>query len=315
MKLLEFSKRFPDETSCEEYLREKREKTGIVCSKCGNTHHYCDKTSKRWCCVECGHKTTLISGTVMHDSKLPLLYWFTAIHLLTVTKKTFSTLEIQRQLGHKRYHPIWEMMHKLCSVMDDKYQLRDTVELDEAYFIYDDVRGNDERKDHLKSGPSPERNVKVMAESEECKPKKKEQKSRKANHIKMKVMEDLHMSIVNSINALSSSANIIVDAYKSHSQLDNIVGHTNIRVVKLENAPKMLSWVHMAIANARNLFRDIYHGIRNEFLQEYLNEFCYNFNRRFFGNKLRDRLVIGAVSHKSPFARRLYETNISFNCR
>ena len=62
----------------------------------------------------------------MHGSKLPLMYWFTAIHLMTSTKKTFSALEMQRQLGHKRYQPIWEMMHKLRSVMglrDGKYNL------------------------------------------------------------------------------------------------------------------------------------------------------------------------------------------------
>lgn len=45
----------------------------------------------------------------MPGSKLSLMYWFTAIHLLTATKKTFSAKEIQRQLGHKRYQPIWEM--------------------------------------------------------------------------------------------------------------------------------------------------------------------------------------------------------------
>lgn len=72
-----------------------------------------------------------------------LLYWFTAIHLITATKKTFSALEMQRQLGHKRYQPIWEMMHKLRSVMgtrDDKYKLKDTVELDEGFFTCNDER-------------------------------------------------------------------------------------------------------------------------------------------------------------------------------
>ena len=126
MKLVEFSKRFPDEESCEKYLYERRVAQGVVCSKCGNTHQYWDKSGKCWRCAKCGHVTTLTAGTVMHGSKLPLLYWFTAIHLMTATKKTFSALEMQRQLGHKRYQPIWEMMHKLRSVMgirDDRYKL------------------------------------------------------------------------------------------------------------------------------------------------------------------------------------------------
>jgi hypothetical protein len=48
----------------------------------------------------------LRANTVMHKSKLPFRYWFIAMHLLTSTKKSFSAKELQRQLGHKRYHPV-----------------------------------------------------------------------------------------------------------------------------------------------------------------------------------------------------------------
>ena len=125
------------------HLKQEREKAGVICSHCGGTHHRWDKWNKCWICSKCGHHTTLRSGTVMHGSKLPLMYWFTAIHLMTSTKKTFSALEMQRQLGHKRYQPIWEMMHKLRSVMglrDGKYELNGVVELDEGFFTCDDER-------------------------------------------------------------------------------------------------------------------------------------------------------------------------------
>ncbi|OFY02446.1 MAG: hypothetical protein A2W89_21465 [Bacteroidetes bacterium GWE2_42_39] len=52
---------------------------------------------------KCHFRTTLRSGIIMHGSKLPFRYWFVAIHLLTLTKKSFSPQEIHRQLGHKRY--------------------------------------------------------------------------------------------------------------------------------------------------------------------------------------------------------------------
>ena len=125
MKLIDFCKQFDSEESCEKHLREIREKEGVVCSKCGSKKHYWDKATKSWRCAKCSHETTLTAGTVMHGSKLPLMYWFTAMHLITATKKTISAAEMQRQLGHKRYQPIWEMMHKLRSVMglrDDRYK-------------------------------------------------------------------------------------------------------------------------------------------------------------------------------------------------
>lgn len=72
----------------------------------------------------------------MQSSKLPFQYWFIAMHLLTSTKKSFYAKEMQRQLKHKRYKPIWAMMH-IRSVMrlrDDSYQLIGAIELDESFF-------------------------------------------------------------------------------------------------------------------------------------------------------------------------------------
>lgn len=73
----------------------------------------------------------------MHGSQLPFRYWFIAIHLLTSTKKSFSASELQRQLGHSTYNPIWAMLHKLRRVMglrDSQYKLKDIIELDDGFF-------------------------------------------------------------------------------------------------------------------------------------------------------------------------------------
>lgn len=53
--------------------------------------------------------------------------------LLTATKKGFSLKEIQRQLGLKRYEPVWAMVHKLRKAMgkrDDRYTLEGMIEID-----------------------------------------------------------------------------------------------------------------------------------------------------------------------------------------
>ena len=56
---------------------------------------------------------------------------------MTLSKKSFSALEMQRMLGHKRYEPIWLMMHKIRRVMskrDEKYKLNGCIEFDEGFF-------------------------------------------------------------------------------------------------------------------------------------------------------------------------------------
>lgn len=37
MKLLDFNKTFKDEEPCKQYLREFREKDGVVCKTCGGS--------------------------------------------------------------------------------------------------------------------------------------------------------------------------------------------------------------------------------------------------------------------------------------
>ena len=73
----------------------------------------------------------------MQGCKLPVFDWFVAMFLIAGTKRVISALEVQRQLGRKRYQPVWEIMHKLRDVMgkrDGLYRLFDQVELDEGFF-------------------------------------------------------------------------------------------------------------------------------------------------------------------------------------
>lgn len=96
-----------------------------------------------------------------------------------------------------------------------------------------------------------------MVESVETEQQKKGQKTRKAGHIKMKVMKDLTSATINDIagKSIDPSAGIIGDAYPSHSKLANVVANAETEVVRPQDAPKVLPWVHTAIANAKSLFR------------------------------------------------------------
>jgi len=44
---------------------------------------------------------------------------------------------------------------------------------------------------------------------------------------------------------------------------------------------------------------DVFHDIKREYFQRYLNEYCYKFIRRYFGERRFDLLMIAAVSYKN----------------
>lgn len=304
MKLIEFTKHFPDEASCRTAFKQYREEEGVTCKKCGNTTHYWKKNREQWECKKCKHRTTLKSGTVMQNSKLPFQYWFQAMHLITSTKKTFSAKEVQRQIGHKRYEPIWAMMHKLRLVMgmrDDKYQLNDEVELDDGFFKT--VDANRDKTKPLKRGRGSQQQTKVLVsvESKDAKEEfnpKKHSKKKKVRFIKMKVINSLEKEETTQLveQLVDKGTNIKSDKSNSYNGLHkdyNIVS----QVVKKEDVNKVLPWVHTAISNAKRMFLDVHHRIDDDFLQSYLNEFCFKFNRRYFDN-LFDRLMVAAVSYR-----------------
>ncbi|MBI9039194.1 MAG: transposase [Bacteroidales bacterium] len=118
MDLLNFIERFQDENDCFEYFKSIREKSGIICKKCGHNKHIWLAGKVQFECKQCGNRISIKSGTVMENSKLPIKCWFITIHILTSSKKTFSALEIQRYLGYPEYKSVCEMLHNLHLVMD-----------------------------------------------------------------------------------------------------------------------------------------------------------------------------------------------------
>ena len=57
-----------------------------------------------------------------------------------------------------------------------------------------------------------------------------------------------------------------------------------------------LWWVHIFISNTKRNLVGNYHKIKGKYLQLYLNEFVYKLNRRYFGEKIFDRVVVAAIT-------------------
>jgi len=307
MNLLNFVESFPDESSCKVKFKEYRDSQGVICPRCGCPKHYWKRDKESYECKHCGRRQSLRANTVMHGSQLPFRYWFITIHLLTSTKKSFSASEIQRQLGHPYYEPIWTMVHKLRSVMgkrDELYSLSGVVELDEGFFTTE--RDEKDKDKPLKRGRGSQRKTKVavMAESTPVEGEKtKKGKPRKVGHLKMVVINDLKSPTIDKVvrENIDKDATIDSDDSTSYTNLKTIVKEHNPKIVPPKEVGKMLPWVHIAISNAKRILLDIYHDIKPKYLQNYLNEFCYKFNRRYFGEDLFDRLLIACVSYKNQF--------------
>ena len=142
-----------------------------------------------------------------------------------------------------------------------------------------------------------------MAQTGAGMPTKKSDKPTSVKYIKMIVIDNLKSETVDGKVRLNvdPASTLISDDSKSYTNFCKLVKEHIHPVISPKEVGKVLPWVHIAISNAKRLLLDIYHDIRPEYLQNYLNEFCWKFNRRFFGDALFDRLMLAAVAYKNQF--------------
>lgn len=297
MKIYEFKEYFPDETSCRMHFKSVREKEGVICKKCSGTKHYWLQSKWQWQCANCRFRTTLRSGTVMESAKLSFYKWYLCIAFMSSTKKGISALEMQRQLGHKRYRTIWVLMHKIRAGMgkrDDKYSLNGSIELDEGYF---EVVAPNTAKLKRGRGSQSKTNVAVMAESTPLEDLETGEKSTHFRYAKMKALKTHKADEINTVASINIKhhSQIISDKSTSYEDFSALFDtHISFKSNK-ETTKASLKWVHVTISNAKRNLLGVYHMIKKEYLQNYLNEFCYRLNRRYFGENLFNRMVIAVV--------------------
>ncbi|MDV2460306.1 IS1595 family transposase, partial [Elizabethkingia anophelis] len=299
MNLFSFSAHFGTEDDCRNHFKSERDKIGIIC-KCGSREHFWIKSRLSYECKKCRSRTSLKSGTVMENSNLPFLIWYKTMFLMSVTKKGFSAKEIQKQLGLKRYEPVWAMVHKLRRAMgnrDAKYTLEGMIEFDEAYFTVASSEVEHEKGIRGK-GAVGKQNVAMMAESTPLEDIDTGRKEKQVRFFKAKVLdghggEEISETIKESLDNQS-----IVFTDKSTSYVD-IADFVELHVMEKsskETTEETLKWVHIAISNAKRNLLGNYHKIKRKYLQLYLNEFIYKLNRRYFGDRLFERLIIANIT-------------------
>ena len=293
-------KNFRDEESCIAHFKSERDRIGVTC-KCGHTKHYWIKSRLSYECKKCRKRMTLKSGTIMQGSNLSFLVWYRTMFLLSTTKKVFSSKEIQRHLGLKRYEPVWAMVHKLRRAMgssDARYTLRGTIEMDEGYFRVETSK-TESSKGIRSRGIAGKKNVVILVGSvilgdTEIRKNEKQPRYFKARVLKSSQSDEINRLIGESVDQKSI---VFTDKSASYADIANVVEHHITTKSKKESTQEKLKWAYYTIHNAKRNLQGNYHMVKGKYLQLYLNEFIYKLNRRYIVSKLKlfDKLVIASI--------------------
>ena len=135
INLISLIDRFNCEDTCREALEQARWPDNVCCTRCGDTSVNELHNQNRWECKGCGYQFSVTSGTIMHDTHLPLRKWFLAIYLMCESKKGMSAHQLHRTLGIA-YRTAWYLCHRIREAMGNKPlegpTLLGVVEVDET---------------------------------------------------------------------------------------------------------------------------------------------------------------------------------------
>jgi len=126
--------RFGTEEKCRAILEELRWPDGTRCPRCNGVKTSRIHARDQFDCDTCRHQFSVTSGTIWHDTHLPLRKWFIAIYLTVESKKGISANQMKRVLAVS-YKTAWYLCHRIRAAMTElnPIPLKGTVEVDETF--------------------------------------------------------------------------------------------------------------------------------------------------------------------------------------
>jgi transposase-like protein len=283
VSLLEWQKRFGTERACEKVLINIRWPNGFVCPRCNSKDASFITSRKVYQCSHCRYQVSITAGTLFHSTNLPLVKWFWAIYLTATDKGGISALRLSKHIGVS-WQTAREMLKKIRMAMADRdsvYKLQNFIELDDAY-----VGGK--RTGKRGRGAAGKRPILVAVET----------RGEKAGFMAVEAVDVVSKNTVREFlqRHLKEGQTVRTDAFPALNSVSELHDHQK-KVVAVEEASKWLPLVHVVIGNLKKFLNGTFHGVSITYLQEYLDEFSYRFNRRFWEPQLPLRLLNACLLH------------------
>jgi transposase-like protein len=156
MSLRAFNDLLPGEDAARAWFEKAHWPHGPECPKCGSVNHSAWlKAPRRWNCMGCRYQFSVMAGTPMHRTHLPLLTWAHAIYLIVASSKGISAMKLSKMLGIS-YPAVWHLGHRVRVMMAEANPiLAGVVELDEMYASAPPRKRAKPSRDHEDSEPPP----------------------------------------------------------------------------------------------------------------------------------------------------------------
>jgi transposase len=272
----QFHKEFPDDDACLKRVMDMRYPGGMAecdsddCAKAIRKHHRVTGRTA-YACDNCGEHLYPLAGTIFEKSSTSLRLWFYAMYQMGSTRCGISAKQIQRETG-VTYKTAWRIFRQVRTLMSEDIRLEgSTVEVDEMY-----VGGRTKR---LHAIPKPKTTVLGVVQ-------------RKSGRVVARVAPDAKKPTLHGfIKEFVLPGSVIFS--DEHPSYDGIQGrsyrHYRVRHQSRVYVTGSRGQIHtQTIEGFWSLVKrglgGVYHSVSQKYLQTYLNEYSFRYNRRETGN-------------------------------
>ena len=281
MNFFEFNKKFPTELACINYFIKVRYGEKVTCNHCKNVKVYRTKNEpKKFDCPNCKNHFSVFKDTIFEKSDTDLRKWFYAIHLFLNSKKGISGYQLQREIC-VTYKCAWRILKQIRLAMGNeasKELLGSLVEVDEAYVATEDK--NDDEDNKPKRGRGTNKNVVVACVDRENKKVLAQvmPKNTEGQKLTGKQLLDMISQVV------LPNSTIISDEFKGYKIINKTTNYTHLTVNHSKGYVgtngEHVNNVESFWGTLKRGIIGIYHHVSTNYLQSYVDEFCFRSNNR-----------------------------------
>lgn len=284
MNFFEFMKKYPNEVEViKDYIKIRYNKK-VKCNHCGSekVSQYTDRP-KFFQCNACNNTFSIFKDTIFEKTTTDLRKWMYAIHLMLNSKKGISGLQLKREIG-VTYKTAWRMLQQIRKAMgniENKKAFKTIIEIDETYIggkprkpnkRDDDINFKNKRGRGTKKTPV----IGILDRKNHIVYAKVALSNKKGKKLSGN-------QLLGILNEIAKEKSIVVsdefpgyNILKKKEYIHLVVDHTKEFVNEYVHTNNIESF--WAILK-RGIY-GIYHHISLEYMQRYIDEFCFRYNNK-----------------------------------
>lgn len=297
--ILEFAAQFHSDEVCFDYLIQSRWPDGFVCLKCKHKGGWWLAKYKRFECSACHRQTSPLADTLMHRSHIPIRQWFWAAYLVATHTPRISAVQLQRQLGIGQNATAWFLLHRLRKgmVRDGRELLQGVIEADETHV------GGPAKGKKGRGVRAAENKTLIAGAVEVIRFKNKKGKwEEKAGRLRLETIHTASEVVIGKFlrDNVTVGSTVRSDGWRGYSE-KAMCDYRHVRQVQgsPERAKELAPHIHRVFSNLKSWLVGIHHGVDPKYLQSYLDEYVFRFNRR--GKPMAAfQTLLGITTSKKP---------------